>query len=517
MIRKKGIAVILCGILATAMLTACGGDEVSSSFGQDDVVNVPENDGNVVTPSEESMASEDSQAAVSDYVLKDDEAIFGDFVYRVYAYDENDDPRVFIEKYIGAGGEVTVPDTIEGYPVTFLAQGSFTECTVVTSVILPDTVVEIAREAFSGCTGLTSINIPEGVKKIYYYCFENCSALTDITLPSTLEELEEGAFDDCSSLTSIDIPDSVTSMDACVFHGCTNLTSLSLPAGITIIPREAFYGCTSLEEFVIPDNVTEIDDCAFGGCESLSGLTIPPTLTKFGWDPFVDCPNLTIYGSEGSEAEYYASENDIKFEVSGAVSSEVPKEEEDIDGITEEGIEFSRKLKFNGYEFLLGCDIDEFIEGTHSVVENADVLEAYKADPSAFSKTLKCYVEAEDGRKIRYEVLVMSNRRGEIELREFKIEDDAQWPALEDPNLVTCGLEFLDGYDIKGTKMQDYDPKYSVVTEVTRGKTYTTMELNLHDVTKDADWWSISVQGTTVDESLDDVTAVYVHVSSVHW
>ncbi len=58
---------------------------------------------------------------------------------------------------------------------------------------------------FSCCTALTDVEIPEGVLFINSYAFQNCTALAQITLPNSLTELNLGAFEGCQSLEQITI------------------------------------------------------------------------------------------------------------------------------------------------------------------------------------------------------------------------------------------------------------------------------------------------------------------------
>lgn len=221
------------------------------------------------------------------------------------------------------------------------------------------------------------------------------------------------------------------------------------------------------------------------------------TLTTFEeWTP-------GVYNKNESAAEKTAEESE-------------PEKPEAEEGVDPSGVTFSRKLKLNGYEFMLRCDIDEFLAGTNSIVENAEDLEAYKEDPSALKKTLNCYIEAEEGRKIRYEAIVMANDDGSIRLRELRFKDDERY-EIGERNLVTCGFEFLDGYDIKGTGMQDYDPKYLEVAYIEEGERYTSMKLELHDATIENKWWQIEINGTTIDDPQGDVCVSSVTVSSINW
>ena len=86
---------------------------------------------------------------------------------------------------------------------------TFTNCTNLTSIHIPEGAVRIGSGAFYGCSSLKSINIPEGVTSIR----NSCSSHT---------------FEGCTSLTSIIIPESVTSIGGGgVFSGCRNLKTIS--------------------------------------------------------------------------------------------------------------------------------------------------------------------------------------------------------------------------------------------------------------------------------------------------
>ncbi|HRZ55004.1 MAG TPA: leucine-rich repeat protein [Candidatus Paceibacterota bacterium] len=66
---------------------------------------------------------------------------------------------ITITGYTGQGGAVTIPDTIEGLPVTSIGYRTFLVCTRLTSVMIPDSVTSIGGSAFQGCTSLISVTI----------------------------------------------------------------------------------------------------------------------------------------------------------------------------------------------------------------------------------------------------------------------------------------------------------------------------------------------------------------------
>ena len=125
-------------------------------------------------------------------------------------------------------GNITIPSTLGGYPVTRICAESFLNCTNLLSVTIPDGVKYIGSDAFSGCNRLTTVVIPNGVTEIGYNAFDGCSALTTITIPSSVRSIGSRAFKNCSSLTTIKIPDDVTSIEYDTFYGCSNLQSVNL-------------------------------------------------------------------------------------------------------------------------------------------------------------------------------------------------------------------------------------------------------------------------------------------------
>ena len=200
--------------------------------------------------------------------------------------------EVTITGYTGAGGVVTIPDTIEDLPVTSVGNSAFQSKSGLVSVTIPASVTSISYGAFAACTSLTSVTIPASVTSIGGDAFNNCTSLTSVTIPASVTSISYGAFADCTSLTSVTIPANVTSIGGDTFNNCTSLTSVTIPASVTSIGSGAFYRCISLASVTIGNGVTRIEDTAFYNCTSLTSVTIPASVTSIGYAAFNNCINL---------------------------------------------------------------------------------------------------------------------------------------------------------------------------------------------------------------------------------
>ena len=81
-------------------------------------------------------------------------------------------------------GEVVIPSTYEGLPVTTIGERAFHTDRSLTKIIIPNSVKSIGSEAFYACDYLTEITIPESVQSIGDDAFKACYRLFKITIES---------------------------------------------------------------------------------------------------------------------------------------------------------------------------------------------------------------------------------------------------------------------------------------------------------------------------------------------
>ncbi len=232
----------------------------------------------------------------------------GDYTYTVTA------GKAQITKYTGAGGIVTIPSTLGGFPVTSIGRWAFSYCTGIRMISLPQGVTSIGDYAFYLCYNLTTISLPQGVTSIGSSAFLYCTSLTTISIPQGVTSISDYAFSDCYSLTTISLPQGVTSIGERAFHDCYSLTTINIPQEVTIIGNDAFNGCTGLTTISIPQGVSSIGYSAFKGCTDLNTIEYNSATTTI-YDRSDTIPVATkIIGYSPSTAKTYATKYNRMFE-----------------------------------------------------------------------------------------------------------------------------------------------------------------------------------------------------------
>jgi hypothetical protein len=258
---------------------------------------------------------------------------------------------ITIAGYTGPGGDVIIPDTINGYPVTVIGTNAFISHLSLTNVVIPDSVINIGPQAFAACSSLTSVitgtnihtigdmafytclqltnfTMPDSVTSIGSRAFGTCASLTDVNIPGGVTNIGVGAFAFCYSMKAINvdvsnpfyssldgvlvnkdqtiliqcpggktgsyaIPGSITNILAAPFAGCRSLTNVIIPSSISSIGSGMFEYCQHLTGVALPNSITSIGSYAFYACASLVSITIPSSVTSIGDEAFAECFSLS--------------------------------------------------------------------------------------------------------------------------------------------------------------------------------------------------------------------------------
>lgn len=250
----------------------------------------------------------------------------------IFTYTITDDCAIITDVDTTVTGDVVIPETLGGYPVTTLAEKSFFDCRSIDTLEIPEsitliddealsymwckkiivsdynpgyssdergvlfnkgktqiirypalceeeayeipaTVTEFVGRPFQHCQfGLTYVSIPEGVKTIPNCAFMGATTIKKIDFPSTLETIGPNCFAYCYNLNDPEIPSSVTKIESSAFTYCNALRTFRFPENITAVSLLVLSDCPMLERVYIPKSVTSIHDRAFSGSPALTDI-----------------------------------------------------------------------------------------------------------------------------------------------------------------------------------------------------------------------------------------------------
>ena len=240
-----------------------------------------------------------------------------------------------------ASGELIIPDTYNGLPVTSIRDFVFFDCTSLTSVTIPDSITYIGN-VFENCEKLASIFVDEnnlyfssvdGVlfnrNKTELIKYPSGKTKAKYTIPVDVIYIRNSAFENCINLITVTISENVKKgVEDLIFQGCKNLNAIfvdgdnniyssidgvlfnknktklikypsgkvnreySIPNGVIRVGEWAFIDCINLTSIIFPNSVTIIDGSAFRWCFNLTSVFFSENTRKIGNYAFQGCCNL---------------------------------------------------------------------------------------------------------------------------------------------------------------------------------------------------------------------------------
>ena len=260
------------------------------------------------------------------------------------------------DKYIK---EANIPETVTynntTYTVTQIRKEGFANCSNLTSITIPNSILYIGDLSFSNCPSLqivkwyvegghltgekddegddNGIYIPgsgliggvklpakdsttqENITDIFY---GSRAKVSSFIFGDSVKYIPDSLCINMTNLMSIDIPNQVENIGHYAFAGCSLLRTVVLGDSIETIGRGAFFECNSLRKISIPNSVIQIGESAFGNCYYLASLNIGSGVTNIGDGAFSNCstieeiycysitpPTITENTFDNYDAEFY--------------------------------------------------------------------------------------------------------------------------------------------------------------------------------------------------------------------
>jgi tetratricopeptide (TPR) repeat protein len=201
---------------------------------------------------------------------------------------------------------LVIPARVWNVPLTMIGNEAFKNCGI-SSVVIPDTVIEIGYGAFYG-NNLEKVTLGKGLKIIKggsfqptstvevsdLGAFENNKNLKEVTIPDSVTEIGSRAFKDCG-LTKVTFGKAVVIIGESAFRN-NKLTDVSLQPAVRSIRRFAFHE-NEIKNLFLPNGIAEIYDEAFTK-NPMESVVIPASLATLFKITTMDCPRIGGYNAK---------------------------------------------------------------------------------------------------------------------------------------------------------------------------------------------------------------------------
>ena len=169
--------------------------------------------------------------------------------------------------------EVVIPSRVNDIDVIEIGNEVFADNLFIKKLVIPESVKSLGNKMCYGAKNLEEVVLPNNITVIPDYAFENCSSLTNINIPTSLVQIRANAFSQ-TALKEFIAPESLKEIWLYAFKDAKELRNVELK-NVTEIGDMVFENCEKLESIVIPETLEEIGASVFGGCSSLQDIDLP--------------------------------------------------------------------------------------------------------------------------------------------------------------------------------------------------------------------------------------------------
>ena len=255
----------------------------------------------------------------------------------------------------------------EGSKLTSVGVLSFRDLSLITEIVLPETVTALATYAFGDCDSLVNVYIPQDMKSMHTKAFINsANVVLNVAKDSYAEQYAvangiahsvraatihvvasgvdgnitwtltsdgvitisgSGAMADYADANAmpwkaylkqikhIVIGKDVTTVGNYAFAYASNTQSVTFEEGskLTKVGVLSFFYMMHTTEIVLPETVTYIGSNAFGYCANLAYVYIPQEMANMHFQAFRNSTNVILDVANGSYAEKYAQQYGISY------------------------------------------------------------------------------------------------------------------------------------------------------------------------------------------------------------
>ena len=256
----------------------------------------------------------------------------GDYEYIDFGGD------IYIRKYSGSAAKLTLPQEVNGRPVTGILGSAFEDCKTLKTLVIPEGYTTIGRRQFYNSSELSNVTLPSTLKTIGENVFFNIPLKT-VTYNGTSAEFKKIKIAN-SGGENYSLMESTVSCTDWMYVPATGLkfadkktdnykykiytdhaelvnytgtaTSLTLPKtvtyngkkyNITAVTETGLIKSNKVKTLVIPEGYVTLGDWSFQGFNNLVTVTLPTSLKKIGENVFT-CVETYKFNYNGTKAQF---------------------------------------------------------------------------------------------------------------------------------------------------------------------------------------------------------------------
>jgi uncharacterized secreted protein with C-terminal beta-propeller domain len=210
--------------------------------------------------------------------------------------------------------EIVVPDSVKDVEGCAFASNH-----LLTRLVLPRSLENLAFDAVTGCSALDRIEISEDNE--YFCCVDGVLYSKDMKnliiyplnkadevfeIPEGVEVVSDFLFVGCKNLREVKLPSTLTTLSMAMFN-TSSVEKVNLNY-VEKLSSGTFSGCTNIKVLVLPENIKEIGTVSIEGSyvssRSVNGEILLVSRFQVGRNPDFSDPSCFIPGYKTADGEY---------------------------------------------------------------------------------------------------------------------------------------------------------------------------------------------------------------------
>lgn len=189
--------------------------------------------------------------------------------------------------------EVTIPDEIDGYPVTTIKNFSLFNTDTLQKITIGKNVREIGDWALTNNKSMQEFVV--SLENEYFTAVDGVLFTKDkktLVCYPTAKNINIDRYGQTTDTTTYAIPEGTETIANRAFYRCGYLTEITFPASLKSIGEMSFHRCEKMGNVVFPEGFLSIGKDAFTYCYGLTEITFPASLKSIGTYAYSFCENV---------------------------------------------------------------------------------------------------------------------------------------------------------------------------------------------------------------------------------